>query len=120
MNYGVQHYPALAGQIRVPVTGMARMKLDARKIIARRAAFELPPNGVVNLGVGAPEGIASVANEEKVTPYITLTTEAGIVGGVLAAGSSFGRGQCRLRHRPEPDVRFLRRRRARHDVPRHG
>ena len=90
MNYGVQHDPALAGQIRVPVTGIARMKLDARKIIARRAAFELPPNGVVNLGGGAPEGISSVANEEKVTPYITLTTEAGAVGGVLASGSSFG------------------------------
>ncbi|WP_430911211.1 acyl CoA:acetate/3-ketoacid CoA transferase [Methylobacterium sp. sgz302541] len=90
MNYGVQHSPALAGQIRVPVAGMRKMPLDARKIIARRAAFELPPNGVVNLGVGAPEGIAAVANEEKVTPYITLTTEAGAVGGVLASGSSFG------------------------------
>ncbi len=90
MNYGVMHDPALAGQIRVPVTGLPKMKLDARKIIARRAAFELPPNGVVNLGVGAPEGIAAIANEEKVTPYITLTTEAGIVGGVLASGSSFG------------------------------
>lgn len=90
MNYGIQHSPALAGQIRVPVAGMRKMPLDARKIIARRAAFELPPNGVVNLGVGAPEGIAAVANEEKVTPYITLTTEAGAVGGVLASGSSFG------------------------------
>ncbi|GJD30565.1 hypothetical protein PMNALOAF_1812 [Methylobacterium adhaesivum] len=90
MNYGVQHDAALAGQIRVPVAGMKKMPLDARKIIARRAAFELPPNGVVNLGVGAPEGISAVANEEKVTPYITLTTEAGAVGGVLASGSSFG------------------------------
>jgi propionate CoA-transferase len=90
MNYGVMHNPALAGQVRVPVTGIAKMKLDPRKVIARRASFELPPNGVVNLGVGAPEGISSVANEEKVTPYITLTTEAGAVGGVLASGSSFG------------------------------
>jgi propionate CoA-transferase len=90
MNYGVQYDAALAGEIRVPVKGMKRMALDARKVIARRAAFELPPNGVVNLGVGAPEGIAAVANEEKVTPYITLTTEAGAVGGVLASGSSFG------------------------------
>ena len=90
MNYGIQHDPALAGQIRVPVAGMRKMPLDARKIIARRAAFELPPNGVVNLGVGAPEGISAVANEEQVTPYITLTTEAGAVGGVLASGSSFG------------------------------
>ena len=90
MNYGSQHNPALSGEIRVPVTSMAKMVLDERKIIARRAAFELPPNGVVNLGVGAPEGISAVANEEKITPYITLTTEAGAVGGVLASGSSFG------------------------------
>ena len=90
MNYGSQHNPALSGEIRVPITSMAKMVLDDRKIIARRAAFELPPNGVVNLGVGAPEGISAVANEEKITPYITLTTEAGAVGGVLASGSSFG------------------------------
>jgi propionate CoA-transferase len=90
MNYGVVYNPALAGEIRVPVGTMAKMPLDARKIIARRAAFELPPNGVVNLGVGAPEGIAAVANEEKLTPFITLTTEAGAIGGVLASGSSFG------------------------------
>ncbi|UWQ61850.1 malonate decarboxylase subunit alpha [Leisingera caerulea] len=90
MNYGVQHNPALSGEIRVPVEGIAKMTLDQRKIIARRAAFELPPNGAVNLGVGAPDGVAAVANEEKATPYITLTTEAGAVGGVLAGGSSFG------------------------------
>lgn len=90
MNYGTIYNPALAGEIRVPVESMAKMPLDPRKVIARRAAFELPPNGVVNLGVGAPEGIAAVANEEKLTPYITLTTEAGAIGGVLASGSSFG------------------------------
>ncbi|CUI00456.1 acyl CoA:acetate/3-ketoacid CoA transferase [Leisingera aquaemixtae] len=90
MNYGVQHNPALSGEIRVPLGGIPKMPLDQRKIIARRAAFELPPNGAVNLGVGAPDGVAAVANEEKATPYITLTTEAGAVGGVLAGGSSFG------------------------------
>ena len=90
MNYGVIYDPALSGEIRVPVDAMPKMPLNARKIIARRAAFELPPNGAVNLGVGAPDGVASIANEEKVTPYITLTTEAGAVGGVLAGGSSFG------------------------------
>ncbi|MGD9501003.1 MAG: acyl CoA:acetate/3-ketoacid CoA transferase [Methyloceanibacter sp.] len=90
MNYGKIYDPALSGEIRVPVESMAKMPLDPRKIIARRAAFELPPNGVVNLGVGAPDGVAAIANEERVTPFITLTTEAGAVGGVLAAGSSFG------------------------------
>ncbi len=90
MNYGTVYNPALSGEIRVPVEGMAKMPLDERKIIARRAAFELPPGGVINLGVGAPDGVAAVANEEKVTPYIVMTTEAGAIGGVLAGGSSFG------------------------------
>jgi propionate CoA-transferase len=90
MNYGVMYDPGLAGEVRVTVDSLPRMKLDERKIIARRAAFELPPNGVINLGVGAPDGVANVANEEKVTPYLVMTTEAGAVGGVLAGGSSFG------------------------------
>ena len=90
MNYGVVYDPALSGEVRVPVEDMDKMPLNERKIIARRAAFELPPNGVINLGVGAPDGIAAIANEEKVTQHITMTTEAGAVGGVLAGGSSFG------------------------------
>ena len=90
MNYGVMYDPSLSGEIRVPVEGMAKMELDERKIIARRAAFELPLNGVINLGVGAPDGVAVVAAEEKVTQYLTMTTEAGAIGGVLAGGSSFG------------------------------
>jgi len=90
MNYGVMYNPSLSGEIRVPVDAIAKMELDERKIIARRAAFELPLNGAINLGVGAPDGVAAVAAEEKVTPFLTMTTEAGAVGGVLAGGSSFG------------------------------
>ncbi|HRO50580.1 MAG TPA: malonate decarboxylase subunit alpha [Hyphomicrobium sp.] len=90
MNYGVLYDPALAGEVRVTVDNLPTMKLDERKIIARRASFELPLNGVINLGVGAPDGVANVANEEKVTPYLVMTTEAGAIGGVLAGGSSFG------------------------------
>jgi len=90
MNYGVLYNPALSGETRVPLESIPKMPLNERKIIARRAAFELPPNGVINLGVGAPDGVAAVASEEKVTPHIVMTTEAGAVGGVLAAGSNFG------------------------------
>lgn len=90
MNYGIEYDASLSGEIRVPATGIAKMKLNERKIIARRASFELPLNGVINLGVGAPDGVASVAAEEGVTPHIVMTTEAGAVGGVLAGGSSFG------------------------------
>ncbi len=90
MSYSVAYNPALAGEIRVPAEVTVKSPLDDRKIIARRAAFELPPNGVINLGVGVPDAVAAVASEEKVTPYVVMTTEAGAVGGVLAGGSSFG------------------------------
>ena len=86
----MQYNPAFADEIRVPSSAWSRMPLDARKIIARRAAFELPPNGVVNLGIGMPEGVASVANEEKILRYITLTAEPGVIGGVPPRGLNFG------------------------------
>jgi propionate CoA-transferase len=82
--------PAYSGEIRVPVHSIPAMDLNARKIIARRAALELEANSVVNLGIGMPEGVASVANEEKVLDFITLTAEPGTIGGITAGGLSFG------------------------------
>jgi len=55
--------------------------MSARKIIVRRAAFELKPNSIVNLGIGMPEGVSQVANEERMLEYVTLTAESGMMEG---------------------------------------
>ena len=82
--------PAFSSEVKIPMQSIEIMELGPRKIIARRAAFELKANSVVNLGIGMPEGIANIANEEKILDYITLTAEPGVIGGVPAGGLNFG------------------------------
>ena len=83
-TYGTVYNPAYSSEVRVPMISLEPMEMNERKIIARRAAMELRPNSVVNLGVGMPEGIAAVAAEEKIADLMTLTAEPGIIGGVPA------------------------------------
>lgn len=85
-----QYNPSFSGEIRIPMRSISALEMNERKIIARRAAFELKPNSVVNLGIGMPEGIAIVANEEKIIEYLTLTAEPGVIGGVPSGGTNFG------------------------------
>ena len=82
--------PAFSAEIRVPVSSIKPMEMSERKIIARRALLELKANNVVNLGIGMPEGVASVAAEEKMLDLVTLTTEPGVIGGIPAGGLNFG------------------------------
>ena len=89
-TFQTQYEHAFTGRMVGVVDQIAPMKFDPRKIIARRAAMELPVNGVVNLGIGMPEGVGAVANEEEIIDHITLTTEAGVLGGVPQSGLDFG------------------------------
>ena len=82
--------PAFSCEVKIPMMSIPPMAMNPRKIIARRAAFELKPNSVVNLGIGMPEGVAVVANEEKILEYLTLTAEPGVIGGLPAGGLNFG------------------------------
>jgi len=89
-TFGTSYDPSLSSEIRIPLEGLEPLPLDERKVIARRAAMELVPNAVVNLGIGMPEGVAAVANEEKILRYMTLTAEPGVIGGIPASGLNFG------------------------------
>jgi propionate CoA-transferase len=89
-TFGTQYNPAFSSEIRVRAGSLPPLPMSERKIIARRAAFELEANSVVNLGIGMPEGIAAIANEEKIIDLITLTAEPGVIGGIPASGIDFG------------------------------
>ncbi|MDO9243304.1 MAG: acyl CoA:acetate/3-ketoacid CoA transferase [Rhodocyclaceae bacterium] len=85
-----QYSPAFSGEIKVPLSALPALPMNERKIIARRAALELTPHAVVNLGIGIPEGVAAVATEEGVLDQMTLTAEPGVIGGIPAGGLNFG------------------------------
>jgi len=89
-TFAEPYNPAFSCEIKIPTQSIPTMEMNERKIISRRAAFELKPNSVVNLGIGMPEGVANIANEEKIIDYITLTTEPGVIGGVPSGGLNFG------------------------------
>ncbi len=87
---GMPYDGALTGEFRIPVDAIPAIPMDAKKILARRAAMELPKDAIVNLGTGAPEKIANVAAEEGISDEMTLTVEAGSIAGVPYGGTQFG------------------------------
>ena len=89
-TFETAYNPAYSGEIRIPVDAITPLPMDVRKVITRRAAMELVPNAVVNLGIGMPECISAVAAEESISDMMILTAESGVIGGVPAAGLSFG------------------------------
>lgn len=89
-TYGTRYSPVFSGEIRMPLDALPPMPLNGRKVIARRVAMELPEGGVVNLGIGMPEGVAAVTAEEGILDQVTMTAEPGIIGGVPAGGLDFG------------------------------
>jgi len=89
-SYATQYNPAMSGELRAVLEQIPALRLDDRKILARRAALELLPNSVVNLGLGIPDAIGLIANEERVHDLITLTADPGVIGGVPLGGGDFG------------------------------
>jgi propionate CoA-transferase len=79
-----------SGRYRIPLDGMPPLEFGARKWIARRAAMELRPGAIVNLGFGIADGVANIAAEEGLIGKFTFCIEQGLIGGIPAKGDIFG------------------------------
>ena len=78
----------LTGEKPRPLESIPPMPMSVRKIIARRAAKALKEGALVNLGIGMPDGVAMIANEEGI--HVTLSIESGTLGGVPVGGLGLG------------------------------
>ncbi|MCF0123275.1 MAG: 3-oxoacid CoA-transferase [Ruminiclostridium sp.] len=85
-----QFRPEIAGLAVTPAAGFEPLAMGPRKICCRRAAMELRPNSLINLGIGMPGGIGSVADEEGISHLFTLSMECGPLGGIPLGGIDFG------------------------------
>jgi propionate CoA-transferase len=88
-SVATDYNPAYAGAA-VAAVPPRPLEEGERMMIARRAALELRPRIVVNLGFGIADGVASVAASEGVADQLTFSVEQGTAGGVPAWGSDFG------------------------------
>ena len=89
-TYATDYNPSFSGELRVPLGAMQTLPFGDRKIVARRAAMELVPGAICNLGAGISTGISTVAAEEHILDQVTLTNEQGFIGGAPATGVDSG------------------------------
>lgn len=85
-----EYDPTLSGEIKAVTGSLSPLPLDLRKVVARRAALELIPGAVVNLGYGISDGVAAVSAEEGIFDSVAFVVEQGAVGGIPAGGVIFG------------------------------
>lgn len=90
MNIMTDYNPAYSGELKVPLDAIPPMRMDLRKVIAKRCALELRAGQIINLGIGVPDGVASVALEEGISDQIFMTIESGVIGGIPGPGLNIG------------------------------
>jgi len=100
----IPYNPALSGDVHVAASHMdyylnkvtvSRTKKqeadnNISDIIAERAAQELLPGQIINLGIGIPENVGKYASNLDILKDLSITVEAGGIGGLPIPGVAFG------------------------------
>lgn len=95
--------PSWTGEVKAPTDDMVQpMALDMKKVILRRAAEELLPGSVINLGVGIPVALPQLLLEQHRLDQVTFSLEHGAVGGSLWAKKCSARTGIRRRSSRPP------------------
>lgn len=89
-TFGTYYNPAMSGETRAVLSETKPLDLNNRKVCARRAAQMFEAGDTANLGIGMPEGVALVLNEEGEADKVLMSVEPGITGGVPTGGLDFG------------------------------
>lgn len=90
LSFATDEDSILEGRERDTSISIPPIPFSIRKVIARRAAQQVRPQEVVNLGFGMPDGVAAVLAEAGLDNQVTFTVEQGHIGGVPAGGTDFG------------------------------
>ena len=80
----------ISGDFVLDDSQQTALPLNQRKLVARRALFEMRKGAVGNVGVGIADGIGLVAREEGCADDFILTVETGPIGGITSQGIAFG------------------------------
>lgn len=92
-TYATHYDPSYSGELRIPIGDIKSLPFGPRKVIVRRAAMELFPGAICNLGAGISTGLSTIAAEEGLLDVAVLTNEQGIIGGAPITGRDSGGGQ---------------------------
>jgi propionate CoA-transferase len=92
-TYATYYDPSYSGELRIPIDHIKPLPFGPRKVIVRRAAMELFPGAICNLGAGVSTGLSTIAAEEDLLDAVYLTNEQGIIGGAPITGPDSGGGQ---------------------------
>jgi propionate CoA-transferase len=92
-TYATDYDPSYSGELRIPVGDIKPLPFGPRKVIVRRAAMELFPGAICNLGAGVSTGLSTIAAEEGLLDAVFLTNEQGLIGGAPISGRDSGGAQ---------------------------